>query len=65
VVSLIILYLSLTAYWLSLPVWVFLDAQTRRERAWIWAMFVLLGNLVALIAYLLTRLPVKRAPGTI
>lgn len=42
-------------YWLSLPLWVWLDARRRGERAWVWAMFVLIGNLVALMAYLLTR----------
>ncbi len=44
-------------YWLSLPLWVFLDARTRGERAWIWAAFVFLGNLVALVAYLLAHYP--------
>jgi len=45
-------------YWLSLPLWVFLDARARGERAaWIWAAFVFLGNLVALIAYLLAHYP--------
>lgn len=43
-------------YWLSLPLWVFLDARARGERAaWIWAAFVFLGNVVALIAYLLAH----------
>jgi len=44
-------------YWLSLPLWVLLDAREHGERAWPWAVFVLLGNLVALVAYLLVRLP--------
>jgi hypothetical protein len=42
-------------YWLSLPLWVWLDARQRGERAGVWAMFVLIGNLVALMAYVLTR----------
>jgi len=42
-------------YWISLPLWVWLDARHRGERAGIWAMFVILGNLVALMAYILTR----------
>jgi hypothetical protein len=46
---------GLAVYWMSLAWWVYLDARERRERAWVWAMFVLLGNLVALFAYLLTR----------
>jgi len=47
--------LSIILYWLSLPLWVYLDARQRGERARIWAIFVLIGNLVALIAYLLVR----------
>jgi hypothetical protein len=53
--SILGLVISLGIYWLSLPVWVFLDARQRSERAWIWAAFVLVGNLVALLAYLLVR----------
>jgi hypothetical protein len=49
--------LGMGVYWLSLPVWVWLDARERGERAWVWAVFVLLGNLVALIAYILARVP--------
>ncbi len=49
--------LGLGLYWLSLPIWVFLDAKGRGERAWVWAMFVLIGNLVALFAYILARAP--------
>lgn len=44
-------------YWLALPLWVWLDARQRGERAWVWAVFVLIGNLVALLAYLLVRPP--------
>jgi hypothetical protein len=51
------LALAMAVYWLSLPVWVWLDARVRGERAWTWAVFVLLGNLVALIAFLLVRAP--------
>lgn len=46
---------GLLVYWLSLPVWVWLDARQRGERALVWAAFVLIGNLVALIAYILTH----------
>jgi hypothetical protein len=46
---------GLVVYWLSLPLWVFLDARARGERAWAWAAFVFLGNLVALMAYILGR----------
>ena len=44
-------------YWLSLPLWVLLDARERWDYAMVWAIFVLIGNLVALIAYLLARSP--------
>ena len=42
-------------YWASLPLWVYLDARMRNERAPVWATFVLVGNVVALTAYLLRR----------
>jgi hypothetical protein len=47
--------LLLAAYWLSVPAWVYLDAKQRGERAWVWALFALIGNLAALLAYLLVR----------
>jgi hypothetical protein len=47
--------LGLGVFWLSLPAWVWLDARRRGERAFVWALFVLTGNVVALMAYLLTR----------
>jgi hypothetical protein len=53
--AIIAIIISLGIYWISLPVWVFLDARQRSERAWIWTAFVLVGNLVALFAYLLVR----------
>ncbi len=56
-ITLFLIPLGLLAYWLTLPWWVFLDARARGERAWVWAMFVLLGNLVALFAYLLACHP--------
>jgi hypothetical protein len=57
-ISLIItLLVAVSVYWLSLPAWVWLDARARGERVWAWAVFVLIGNLVALMAYLLTRSP--------
>ena len=46
-------YLAAAIYWLALPLWVFLDARDRRDRALAWGIFVLIGNLVALLAYLL------------
>jgi len=49
--------LSLVLYWLALPLWVLLDARERGERTVAWSVFVLFGNLIALIAYLLVRAP--------
>jgi hypothetical protein len=54
--------LALAVYWLCLPLWVWLDARERGERAWAWAVFVLLGNPVALPAYILARVP-RSAPA--
>ena len=55
--TLLLIPVALLVYWLALPWWVLVDAKRRGEKAWIWAMFVLLGNLVALFAYLLARRP--------
>ena len=55
--------LSLAVYWMALPLWVFLDSSERGDRAVPWATFVLMGNLVALIAYLLARAPAPSLPG--
>jgi len=57
IASMLGLLLALGVYWLSLPLWVLLDARERGERAPVWAAFVFLGNLVALLAYLLARAP--------
>jgi hypothetical protein len=48
-------------YWASLPLWVYLDARNRGERAPVWATFVLVGNLVALMAYILRQTPKAEA----
>ena len=46
---------SLSLFWLSIPLWMVLDAQKRRERAAAWGLFGLLGNVIALVVYLLVR----------
>ena len=46
--------IGLAVYWLSLPFWVYLDARVRRRQVWTWTTFVFVGNLIALMAYLLT-----------
>lgn len=64
-VSLLASLTGLAMYWLSLPLWVLLDARQRWDYAMVWAIFVLIGNLVALIAYLLARSPRPRtAPAS-
>ncbi len=55
VLSMAGLLLAAGAYWLALPLWTWLDARERGERAWAWAAFVGVGNLVALLAYILAR----------
>lgn len=47
--------IALLLYWLSLPLWVALDALRHRERAIVWGLFTLIGNIVALLIYLLSR----------
>jgi hypothetical protein len=50
-----VLPLSFLVYWLSLPGWVTLDALRRDERAALWGIFTLVGNLIGLLVYLLSR----------
>jgi hypothetical protein len=59
ILSLLGLLAGLAVYVLALVAWVYLDARQRGERAAVWAIFVLIGNLVALIAYLLARRPAE------
>lgn len=42
-------------YWLSLPMWVYFDSNERNEKNVLWVLFVLIGNLPAYIAYLLSK----------
>lgn len=42
-------------YWLSLPIWVYFDSRNRAEKNILWVLFVLIGNLPAYIAYLITK----------
>ena len=46
---------SFILFWFSIPAWMALDAQKRRERATAWGLFGLLGNMIALVVYLLVR----------
>jgi hypothetical protein len=44
---------GLAVYWLGLPAWVYLDARSQRDVAVLWGAFVLITNLVGLMAYLI------------
>ena len=46
---------GLIAFWLTIPSWMLLDAGQRGERAAVWGLFGLLGNVMALVVYLLVR----------
>lgn len=46
---------GLILFWLSIPAWMALDAEKRRERAAAWGLLGLLGNMIALGVYLLVR----------
>ncbi|MDE2743240.1 MAG: hypothetical protein OXI58_16725 [Gemmatimonadota bacterium] len=46
---------SFFLFWLFIPAWMALDAQKRREKAAVWGIFGLLGNMIALVVYLLVR----------
>ena len=51
-VALIICFL---VYWLSFPLWVYFDCRKRDNKYILWTLFVLVGNLPAYIAYLITK----------
>lgn len=51
----IVFGIGLAIYWFSLPLWVVTDARRRQEKAVAWGLFTLLGNVVALVLYLLVR----------
>ena len=59
IIAVVMTGLSLVVYWITLPVWVFMDARSRGERAAAWAVFVLIGNLVALLGYILSKTPLR------
>jgi hypothetical protein len=55
VAQMLLLLLGLAVYWLALPLWTYLDARARGEPATLWGLFVLVSNLVGLIAYLIVE----------
>jgi hypothetical protein len=55
--------LAFGVYLLSLTIWVFLDARSRQSHPWLWAAFVLVGQLIGLLVYLLARKTTKETSG--
>ena len=51
-IALIICFLL---YWLSLPIWVYFDCREKGNNNILWTIFVLFGNIPALIAYLISN----------
>lgn len=49
------LFICFLAYWLSIPVWVYFDSRKNNEKSLLWTIFVLIGNLPAYIAYLISK----------
>lgn len=54
-VVIVALMISFLLYWLLLPVWVYFDCRDRNNKYVLWSIFVLLGNIPALIAYLISN----------
>jgi hypothetical protein len=52
IIALIICFLL---YWLLLPLWVYFDCRERNNKYILWSIFVLFGNVPALIAYLISN----------
>ncbi len=51
------------AYWLLLPVWVFLDARRKKTPPLPWALLVLVTNIVGLIVYWIVQNQTSKAPA--
>jgi hypothetical protein len=51
----IAMMISFLVYWLSFPLWVYFDCRKRNNKYILWTLFVLVGNLPAYIAYLITK----------
>ena len=51
------------AYWLLLPVWVFLDARRKKIQPLPWALLVLVTNIVGLIVYWIVQNQTSKAPA--
>lgn len=55
IVVIVALMISFLLYWLLLPLWVYFDCRNRNNKYVLWSIFVLLGNIPALIAYLISN----------
>lgn len=51
----IALIISFLVYWFSFPLWVYFDCRKKDNKYILWTLFVLVGNLPAYIAYLITK----------
>jgi hypothetical protein len=51
----ITLMICFLLYWLSLPLWVYFDCREKNNKYILWSIFVLFGNIPALIAYLISN----------
>jgi len=49
------LFICFLIYWLSLPAWVYFDTRKNNSKSVLWILFVLIGNLPAYIAYLISK----------
>jgi hypothetical protein len=54
-VIIIALGICFLLYWLLLPLWVYFDSHEKKNNPILWTLFVLLGNIPAFIAYLITN----------
>jgi hypothetical protein len=60
---LFILSLLFLALWIAVIVWVYRDAEKRGMNGFLWALLVFIGNLLALIIYLIVRFEGKPENG--
>jgi len=42
-------------FWLSLPLWVYIDCREKNNKSILWTLFVLFGSIPALVAYLISN----------
>jgi hypothetical protein len=54
-IIIIALIICFFLYWLSLPLWVYCDCRENNNKYILWTIFVVIGNLPAYIAYLISR----------